>query len=199
MSASKDIFEFLILRIKAYILLEDHEVEFIKNLFKEEHYANNEVLHREGNVCKKLYFVADGIVRFSQLADGEERTYFIRSEGEFCNDLESFLNQIPSKNSISAVGKITVLSITYSNLQIFYNEVTHGDRFGRLAMEQKYTNIVNQLSTLYFESPEQRYLRYISKHKDLLQRVPQYYIASQMGVSPQALCRIKKKILSRAL
>ncbi len=196
MSTSKDFFDYLILRIKDYISLKDNEVEFIQSLFKEEHYINNEVLLREGNVCKKLYFVADGIVRFSQLADGEERTYVIRSEGAFCNDLESFLNQIPSKNSISAVGNTVVLSITYGNLQIFYNEVTHGDRFGRLAMEQKYTTVVNQLSTLYFESPEQRYLRYISNHKDLLQRLPQYYIASQMGVSPQALCRIKKKLLS---
>jgi CRP-like cAMP-binding protein len=199
MSAPNCFFDFLILRIKDYIFLNDKEVDFIKGLFVEEHFENNAVLLREGDVCKKLYFVANGIVRFSKLAGGEEITFVIRSEGAFCNDLESFLKQTASQNSISAIGNTTVLSITYENLQLFYNEVTFGDRFGRLAIEQKYTMVVNHLTTLYFESPEQRYVRFASKHRDLMQRIPQYYIASHMNVSPQALCRIKKKLLGRAL
>lgn len=199
MSAPIDPFDFLILKIKEYIPLNDNEMELIKDLFVVEHYTNNEVLLREGDACRKLYFVAKGIVRFSQLTEGEDRTFVIRTEGAFCNDMESFLNHTPSQSFISAIGNTTVLSISYSNLQIFYNKVSLGDRFGRLAMEQNYTMVVNHLTTLYFDSPEQRYLRFTSKHRDLLQRIPQYYIASHMGVTPQTLCRIKKKILSRAL
>ncbi len=199
MSASANYYDLLILRIKDYISLNDNEVEFVKNLFVEEHFKKNDVILKEGDICKKLYFIAKGIVRFSQLTEGEERTYVFRPEGAFCNDLESFLKQIPSQNSISAIGNTIVLSITYENLQLFYNEVIYGDRFGRLAIEQIFTMVVDHLTTFYSETPEQRYVRFAKKHGDLIQRIPQYYIASYVGVTPQALCRIKKKMLGKNL
>jgi CRP-like cAMP-binding protein len=199
MSTPNSFLDFLILRIQDYISLNNKEVDLVKSLFEEEHYKKNEVILKEGDICRKLYFVAKGIVRFSQLAEGEERTFVFRSEGAFCNDLESFLRQTPSQNSIFAIGPTTVLSITFENLQLFYNETTYGDRFGRLAIEQIFTMVVNHLTTFYSESPEQRYVRFASNHGDLLQRIPQYYIASYVGVTPQALCRIKKKLLGRKI
>ncbi len=196
MSASADYSDFLILRIKNYISLNDREVVFIKSLFEEEHFKKNEVILNAGDVCKKLYFVANGIVRFSQFTEDEERTFVFRSEGEFCNDLESFLRKTPSENNIIAIEPTTVFSITHTNLQVFYNELRFGDRFGRIAIENVYTMLVNQLIAFYSETPEQRYTRFARHNRKLLQRIPQYYIASYIGVTPQALCRIKKKMLN---
>jgi len=190
-------YDFLISRIKDYIPISETEAELVHGLFEEEHFKKNEVILKEGDVCRKLYFVAKGIVRFSQLANGEERTFVFRPEGAFCNDLESFLKNTPSENTISAIGPTTLLSITSENLQVFYNIATYGDRFGRLAIEQIFVMVVNHLTTFYSETPEQRYVRFAGKHGDLLQRIPQYYIASYVGVTPQALCRIKKKMLGR--
>jgi len=190
-----DFSDFLILRIKEYIDVNDEEIELIHRLFVIEHFKKNAVLLREGDVCQKLFFIAKGIVRFSKLTDGEDRTYVFRVEGAFCHDLESFLQKVPSKSAITAIEPTTVLSITYDNLQIFYNELRYGDRFGRLATEQVFIQVVNLLTTFNSESPEQRYIRFAMNHKHLMQRIPQYHIASHIGVTPQALCRIKKKIL----
>ncbi|TVQ13077.1 MAG: Crp/Fnr family transcriptional regulator [Bacteroidetes bacterium] len=187
--------DFLISRIKDYIALDDNEIQLIESLFVKEEYGRNEVLLQEGDICRKLYFVNKGIVRFSQLTLGEERTFVFRAEGAFCNDLESFLRKIPSRNSITSIEPTTVFSITYDNLQVFYNRLRYGDRFGRIAIEQLFVMVVNHLTTFYSESPEQRYIRFFSHHKEFLQRIPQYYIASYIGVTPQALCRIKKKML----
>jgi CRP-like cAMP-binding protein len=189
-------YNLLIMRIKDYISLNDNEEEFVKNVFVEEHFKKNDVILKEGDVCKKLYFVANGIVRFSKFDEGEERTFVFRSEGAFFNDLESFLRKSPSINSITAIEPTTILSITYENLQDFYNELQFGDRFGRIAIENVYTMLLNQLIAFYSETPEQRYVRFAKQHRKLLQRIPQYYIASYIGVTPQALCRIKKKILN---
>jgi CRP-like cAMP-binding protein len=199
MSDFVDYYDFLILRIKDYIEINNSEIELIKSLFIKEHFNKSEILLTEGNVCQKLYFLAKGIVRFSQLADGEDRTYVFRDEGAFCNDLESFLRKTPSKNSITAIVPTTVFTITYDNLQIFYDKLRYGDRFGRLAIEEIFVMVVNHLTTFYSESPEQRYIRFVQQHKNLLQRIPQYYIASYVGISPQALCRIKKKLLGNDL
>ncbi len=82
-----------------------------------------------GEVCRKLFFIAKGIVRFSKLSDGEDRTYVFRAEGTFCLELESFLQEIPSESAITAIEPTIVLSITFENLQIFFNELRYGDRF----------------------------------------------------------------------
>lgn len=194
MSAPNCFYDFLISRIKDFIEVNDEEIEIIHRLFVKEHFKKNAILLREGEVCRKLFFIAKGIVRFSKLTDGEDRTYVFRGEGTFCHDLESFLQKVISKSAITAIEPTTVLSITYENLQIFYNELRYGDRFGRLAVEQVFVQVVNLLTTFNSESPEQRYLRFAMNHKHFIQRIPQYYIASHIGVTPQALCRIKKKI-----
>jgi CRP-like cAMP-binding protein len=199
MKPSLSDFEFLILRIMDYIPLYENDQEIVSRLFIMENFKKNELILKEGNLCHKLYFIATGIIRFSLPIDGKERTFVFRDEGVFCSDLESFLKKTPSKFNISAIEPTTVFSITYDNLQVFYNELTYGDRFGRLAIEQQFLGAVNHLTSFYSESPEQRYNSFAGQHKDLLQRIPQYHIASYIGVSPQALCRIKKKLLHKNL
>ncbi len=188
-------FDFLVLRIKDYIPLNENDQEIVRELFVLEYFNKNEIILKEGNYCQKLYFIATGIIRFSLLMDGIDRTFVFREEGSFCSDLESFLKKSPSKYTISAIEPTTILSITYENLQVFYNEVTYGERFGRFNIEQIFLGVVNHLATFYTESPEQRYVRFCKQHKDFLQRIPQHLIASYIGVSPQALCRIKKRLL----
>jgi CRP-like cAMP-binding protein len=195
MKASFLDFDSLVLRIKDYIPINESDEELISKLFVLEIFNKHELILKEGDYCQKLYFIATGIIRFSLLIDGEDRTFVFRNEGAFCSDLESFLKKTPSKYTISAIEPTKIFSITYDNLQVFYNEITYGERFGRLNIEQIFLRVVNHLTTFYSESPEQRYVRFIKQHRDLLQRIPQYLIASYIGVSPQALCRIKKKLL----
>ncbi len=185
-------YEFLISRIKDYIPLTDSEARVVELLFVKEYYPKNEELVKEGSICQKLFFISEGIVRFSQLSEGEERTFTFRAEGDFCNDLESFLQKAPSKSSITTIEPATILSITHENLQVFYNELRYGDRFGRLATEQVFIQVVNLLTTFNSETPEERYLRFVMNHKPFIQHIPQHFIASHIGVTPQALCRIKK-------
>jgi CRP-like cAMP-binding protein len=188
-------FDFLVLRIKNYIPLNETDKKLIGRLFVPEYFNKNELIIKERDYCQKMYFIATGIVRFSILIDGEDRTFVFRNEGSFFCDLESFLKKTPSRYTISAIEPTAILSITYDNLQVFYKEVNCGERFGRLNIEQIFLGVVNHLNAFYSESPEQRYVRFAKQHKDLLQRIPQYLVASYIGVSPQALCRIKKKLL----
>ncbi len=191
--------DFLISRIKDYIPLTDSESRLVESLFVEELYKKNEVLLQEGRICRKLYFISQGIVRFSRFSDGGEKTFVFKDEGSFFTDHDSFMRKTASKNTITAVTPTNVFSISYENLQVFYNELQYGDRFGRIAVEQFLVIVFNHLSTLYSETPEQRFIKFAIHHKELLQRIPQYYIASHIGISPQSLCRIKKKMLKQKI
>ena len=66
-----------------------------------------------------------------------------------------------------------------------------GERFGRLIAEALFVDVLRQLTSFYEESPAQRYARFVRTYPDLQQRIPQYYIASYVGVKPQSLSRIR--------
>ena len=84
--------------------------------------------------------------------------------------------------------------ISFDDLQRFYREVEYGERFGRLGIEQVFINVINQVGSMYTNSPDIRYQKFITDFSDITQRIPQYYIASFVGIKPQSLSRIRKRI-----
>jgi CRP-like cAMP-binding protein len=113
-----------------------------------------------------------------------------------CN-YESFLPQNPSSKIIQALEDSVVYVISYTDLQLLYGNVREGERFGRLAIEAVFIQLLKDISSFYTETPEVRYDRFIKNHADLQQRISQYHIASFVGVKPQSLSRIRKRIFSQ--
>ncbi|WP_343667933.1 hypothetical protein [Chitinophaga sp.] len=85
--------------------------------------------------------------------------------------------------------------ISYDDLQKFYQEVRYGERFGRLAIEQVFTTVLQQIASMYTDKPVVRYQKFMQAYFDISQRIPQYYIASYVGVKPQSLSRIRKRLV----
>jgi len=80
---------------------------------------------------------------------------------------------------------------------LFYANVRGGERFGRIAIEAVFVKLLQDISSLYTEAPELRYERFLKNHADLQQRISQYHIASFVGVKPQSLSRIRKRIFTQ--
>lgn len=188
--------DLLISKIKEYIPVSDTEVSIIHSLFELEEYKANETLLKEGTICNKMWFIEKGLIRFTTQADGEDRTFIFRNEGCFISDIEGLIQHTPATKSIIAIEDCRVYAITQSNLQLFFRDLAHGERFGRLLVERIFVAAVNHIVSFYTESPETRYIKLIKQNKDFLQRIPQYHIASFLGIKPQSLCRIKKRLLS---
>jgi CRP-like cAMP-binding protein len=191
--------ELLIAKIEEYISLCDADIQIIDSLFKHKEYKANQFIHQEGVVCNNLWFIAKGLVRYTSNINGDDRTFIFRNEGNFIGDIEGFIKRTPATKSIVTIEDCTIYAISKNDLQVFYQEVTHGERFGRLLVENIFAAAVNHLVSFYTESPEQRYIKLIRQSKDFIQRIPQYHIASFLGIKPQSLCRIKKRLLSADL
>lgn len=194
-----DDISFLIEKIREVISLDQNDEKYISELFERKSFKKNELIIKEGKICQNLYFIVKGMIRFSIFINGKEKIIVFKDSGSFFTDLESLLLQNPSRFSITAVEPTSILYITNSNLQIFYKKINNGERFGRINMQEIFLLVVSQLTTIYSESPEQRYTNFLKEYKHLIQRIPQYQIASYIGVTPQALCRIKKKFLKQNL
>lgn len=180
--------------IQSLITLDSAERDLVTSLFKERTYKKGEFFLSEGQICKQVGFVAGGLMRYYINHDGQEKTYSFSGENNYVCNYESFLPQRPSSKIIQALEDSDVLVISYDDLQLFYANVREGERFGRIAIEAVFIQLLQDLSSFYTETPELRYERFLKNHADLQQRVSQYHIASFVGVKPQSLSRIRKRI-----
>jgi CRP-like cAMP-binding protein len=189
--------DFLTQVFSSFIKLRAGEKELIQSLFDEVKFHKGNLFLRAGDVCDNLGFVCRGIFRYYIDREGEDKTYNFGQEGDFICNYESLIRQVPSPKNIQAIEDAEVLIISHKNLQRFYNEVADGNLFGRMHMEQVYVETVRQLISQYTETAEHRYLKFIADHPDLNQRISQYYVASYVGVKPQSLSRIRKRLTMR--
>src|SRR5688500_12439497 len=181
------------------ITLSACEKDIVRSLFVDVSFGKGDMFLRESDVCNNLGFVSKGVFRYYIQQEGEDKTYNFASEGDFICNYESFIRQVPSAKHIQAIEKATVLSISMDNLGRFYSEIKEGNLFGRIHIENVYAETVRQLISQYTEIPELRYLKFLKQFPDLSQRLPQYYIASYVGVKPQSLSRIRKRLAAKVI
>jgi CRP-like cAMP-binding protein len=187
----------LINAINHYVSLSDEDIERIGQLFVKKELKVNDCFLQAGEVCKEFAFIDNGLLRHCIFNDGEEEIYYFSAEGDFICDYESFINKTISKKSLIAIEDTTIYSISYDNLQVFYSKVTSGERFGRLFLEAIYSKMINHIISTHTDSAEQRYLNFMSAFRHIQQRIPQYYIASFVAVTPQSLSRIRRQLAKK--
>lgn len=186
----------LIETVEHIIHLDAEEKEYLLSLFTTRQYKKGDLLLKEGQVCKEVGFIEKGLVRYFINKEGEELISEFGKERDFVCNYQSFLDHSPSTRNIQAIEDVTLLVISYNDLQLMYKNVKEGEKFGRLVCEQIFVSSLKQITSLYTDPPETRYLQFIQTYPDLQQRIPQYYISSYIGVKPQSLSRIRKRLIN---
>ena len=185
--------QFLIDTIRQIISVSEDEAQLLQQLFTEKQLEKGDHFLGEGQVCRSVAMIKSGLVRYYINDDGNEGTYYFGREADFVCDYESFLPQVPTNKNIQALEDTALYLISYDGLQQLHKGLKEGERLGRLAIEQIFVNNIQQLSSFYKDSAEVRYQRFLKTYAAITQRVPQYYIASYVGIKPQSLSRIRKR------
>lgn len=149
---------------------------------------------KEGQKCDFIAFVAEGIYRFYHVKEGEERITAFFSAGDMVTNYRSFLTGKPSEHYIEAINDSAIFKITKKDLQRLYDKHKNFERLGRLIAESTYLAITKRLDSMLNSSPEDRYKELVNRNSRLLQDVPQYMIASYLGIKPETLSRIRAKM-----
>ena len=182
--------------LKAYFVFNETEWEAFKphlemvNLKKKAHFAIN------GKICDAIGFIVRGAVRYYHLKDGMEITSYFSFENEFVSSYKSFLKQEPSNSYIQALEDTALITITYQNMQLLLKHDLLGhktERFGRLVAEHYICCYEDRVQSFIIQSPEERYIHMMKTEREILQRVPQHYIATFLGITPVSLSRIRKR------
>ncbi|WP_020528872.1 Crp/Fnr family transcriptional regulator [Flexithrix dorotheae] len=176
------------------VKLNPEEEELITSSFTPLTLSKGDFFLREGNVCKYVGFLRKGLVRYFVLKNEEESTFEFTKEGDFISDYSSFNRKEKSIQNIEAIEDCDLLVINQEKLHYIFNNIPNGNHLGRLIIEHRFDVMVNQLLAVYMQNSEQRYQKFVSDYADLTQRIPQYLIASYVGVQPPSLSRIRKRL-----
>jgi CRP-like cAMP-binding protein len=175
------------------VALDKEEEELIKTSFKPLLLSKHEYFLKAGEVNRNIGFLKKGLVRYFVHKNDEESTFEFTKEGEFIADYQSFNNKTASIQNIEAIEDCELLIINYECVQHIFNSTKNGNLIGRLIMEHRFDVMVNQLLSIYMQNHEERYKLFVKQYSDLAQRIPQYLIASYVGVKPQSLSRMRRR------
>jgi CRP-like cAMP-binding protein len=187
----------LIATIRNLIQISADEEVILNGLFKPLEVNAGEYFLEEGQLCRYIGFIEEGLVRYHMNDNGSQKTLYFSKEGEFVSNYQSFLPREPSNTSIQAIEDTALQVINYENLQRLYSGVREGEKLGRLAIENVFLNSLQQLKSFYKDSPTARYQQFLRSYPSLVQRIPQYHIASYVGIKPQSLSRIRKRMVTQ--
>jgi CRP-like cAMP-binding protein len=180
--------------IAQFVNLSDKEKDYLEEAFTIRHVPKTFKLVEEGQVSKELYFINKGLIRLFYNKEGEEITGYIFKENLFSSSYDSFLTQAPSLQTLETLEDSELLVINRDDLDVLYEQVPKMHIFIRKMAEQRFINVQRILSSFILDSPAERYSKFEATNKDLLQRVPQHYIASFLGITPVSLSRIRKRL-----
>ena len=146
-----------------------------------------------------ISFIESGIVRLFIPKDNPEKeiTFGFCFKNQFVSAYDSFLTQSPSNYQLQALTETVMLSISYKDLQSVYKSTQIGNLIGRLTAEDLFLIKSKREQNLLNLNAEQRYLKLFKERPELLKSVPLKYISSYIGVTAQALSRIRKRLVHK--
>ena len=179
----------------SFPFLDREDVEFLLSISELRSLKIGDVLLKEGETNSNVNLVLSGLLRSYVInSSGDERTVLIAKENMRATSINSILHNLPSEITIEAVEPSTILII---NSIKFQKAAATNDKLSLLEKQGMRSYLIDATERLHLFtvlSPEERFISFRDKHPDLIQRVPQMYLASYLGVTTVSLSRIKARI-----
>lgn len=190
-------FEVLFSKVEEKIKLSDVEKDICKSLFSPKKLRKRQYILQQDDICKNLIFVEKGILRsYSVDSKGNEHILQFAPEGWWISDVYSFLTGEAAVYNIEAIEDSELLLISKSSLDELYERVPKFERYFRLLSQANMVATHRRLTASLSDSADEKYLRLLSAYPNIVARVPQHMIASYLGITPETLSRVRKRIVS---
>jgi CRP-like cAMP-binding protein len=170
------------------------EWDYFKQYLQWESVERGHVLLHNGEQCEQVFFCASGILRmYYHTRDGSEYNKSFIIERGFFTSYSSLILSIPSYFSIQSMVSSVVAAFPGRILEQLYMRHSCWETVGRKLVEQLYVKKELKERQLLLYSAEERYRMFLKEYPNLDRRIPQYHIASYLGITPVSLSRLKRK------
>lgn len=189
----------LIKYFEQFFPLNNAERNEVFEKFAERRIKRCSFLLQPGDICKYFTFIVSGCFRqYAVDEKGKEHNLQFAVENEWITDLPSFYNEEPSGLYIEAVEPSVALQIKHDDLLYLYTTYHKFDRNFRIIVERKYIDLQNRVMQNISVTAENRYTNFVNRYPDLANRLPNIQIASYLGITPEFLSKVRKKLVRPA-
>ncbi len=177
--------------VSNFVNLDDEEFSLVSKTLEIREFNKRKLLIREGEIENYLNFIVSGLARKFFYRNKEEMVTQIAKENEVICIYDSFLSGVPSTYAIETIEPTTFVSISKQNVEYLYKSNPKMERLGRLIVTQQFLNKESWEYDRMRLNSHERFIHFIKENPDLLQRVPQKYLASYLNIKPETFSRLK--------
>ena len=189
---SKDIF---LGYIKKHIDLNENEESIILSKIKDRKYLKNQFVVQQGDVCRYICFIVSGCLRTYHIDDdGNEHTVSFSIENWWSSDMGSFITQKPADYNVECIEPTALIQFDSVLMEELYKTIPKLERVFRIITQNALVSAQRRVVNTFSKTARERFEIFRENYPELEQRIPQYMIASYLGVTKEFLSKIKGQI-----
>ena len=181
--------------IAKYVDLNTSEKEFLLERIQVRNYLKGQYVLQQGDICKHECFILSGCTKMFHLdKDGHEHVIMFSIEDWWTSDMGSFITQTPSDFSVQCIENTKMVQISHDVAEDLFLEIPKLERFFRKIVEKALVASQKRIVRNFSMTAKERYLFFSQTYPEMEQRIPQYQIASYLGITKEFLSKIKREI-----
>ncbi|RNL55836.1 Crp/Fnr family transcriptional regulator [Pedobacter jejuensis] len=179
--------------IKSIVSIADSDLQLVLSRCSTKKVVKGKVILRKGQIANQYFFIASGGVRFFYELNDHENTTWITFKDEFFTEISSLHPQKPTRFNIEAIEDTELVVIEKKDMDFLYAHIPSWEEFGRKIWEAMSVRMIDQILNFQALSAEERYREFMN-NPEYSQKVPIKQLAAVLGITPNALSRIRKNI-----
>ncbi|RKR15378.1 CRP-like cAMP-binding protein [Maribacter vaceletii] len=190
-------YKLILKNISRFIDLNQEEQDLFISLLKEKKLKKKEFLLKPGEIAKYDYFTTKGCLKIYKIDDkGSEHISMFAVKDWWSGDIASFITQQPGNYFVQALEESEVLQISKENFDLLFEKIPKFERFYRILYQRSLVSYIQQSDQNISLNAEDRYRNFIKKYPSLINKISQKNIAAYLGVTPEFLSVLRKKMAS---
>ena len=182
--------------IRNHISLTKEEEAFLLSKVFLRKYLKGQYVVQQGDICKYECFVLSGCTKMFYVDDdGQEHIIMFSIEDWWASEIGSFVSQTPSDYNVQCIEETHLIQLSFEDQEDLFKQIPKLERFFRLILEQAFVASQKRIISSFSLSAKERYLNFKKQYPKIEQRIPQYMVASYLGISKEFLSRIKKQLI----
>jgi CRP-like cAMP-binding protein len=182
--------------INKYITLTVEEETILLSKIIYRSYLKDQYIVQQGDICKSANFIISGCTKTFYIdKEGQEHIVMFSIEDWWTSDLGSFITQTPADFNVQCLENTELIQFTFDNLEKLYAEIPKLERLFRKIVERAFVASQKRIIKNFSLTAKERYLIFKETFPKIEQRVPQYMIASYLGITKEFLSKIKSQLI----